>query len=1099
MQVILVVGGPGGGKTTFAKYLSAVIPDNICFSVGSAIRPLVDEAKLSAADLKAKALQSIENLFSNENFIINNKRVKDMKVIIDGGKSDEEITATLGIIERYKSFVSASFVMENDEEYMSDLLFSGKPRKPDKVPWHAHARFLDQGNVLIARMRKWANNRKKVILSLAEAGRVFILERRYQKLSINAYSLIPSLFELQLQTKRSRAAHYNLKQFRFIEKNRPTYLPIMERVFNPEITSAVKSEMLDLLGTGELRLSEPTELNPKFLPWICNEHTNYLCCPSVDAESFFLFCSTTSSTTFLLDEHSRLYRLKVKPYDRIPAGTLLTGNLHGLQSSTSTVTFFVNDILALEGVPTWAEKTSRRLRILEEKLETVRIAPQELKTMQVEGKDKEIKFTLLKIPVIPLAKMNWKTVSDLPKWVPTKGFRFFSIDMWYNFGRDLLSFHWTQPSLRSFQMVDDDALNFGNIDIYSSASSFSALQIKSGNIVTCVPMSEMNESQSRSRSNRKSKKLKPTGAKKWCIKGICEDLRTLADRKDKVRMLQMVWNNRTEFTLEDLVDKIRALHNPSVNMQKDKWLKVKKKKMIQTYKEKHQPHPVCKLSKKDYLCKQIEVLLKKGCIEKNVDPATGLQVFNYTHKAAKNDLVTRCCRGLVMEPTDSKDQRIITTPFIRFFDSKLDAKDTEMCAGTLKLDGSLIIAFIWKGKLHTLTKRRMNSQQAQWANKWLTKNVKLSDFTQGYTYMFEACYQENRVVVNHCFEGLIFLSVRDSHGVELSREQLEKIGRTLKVPVVPCIVARTKDFQSFHTLSSEDETDEIVAFEGWVLKFANGNRKKLVRRKYKESLKNINFIHPLFIWCIMRYGPDFSAYTKFSMSKLPPHAKNAFKTVRNLMEDCFTCVKKRFVSRDVQVLEANMSVEDQLNVISPQEFIVCEVLRFLGHDGNQNKTIHDRGELAKYMKPNSLYSCATSIMNAFRHVLTNPSLHSLRNLMPSRGFEKTFCKAWEGMVPTIRELRRDYLDSRPVRLLMMLSDREMILVMKFVGVVNCVRLSTVCVKWCELIGLMNTPEELEEIAKDLKKMKIESYDSDDYYLNNRYRGYGSDDGGYDYF
>jgi RNA ligase len=110
--------------------------------------------------------------------------------------------------------------------------------------------------------------------------------------------------------------------------------------------------------------------------------------------------------------------------------------------------------------------------------------------------------------------------------------------------------------------------------------------------------------------------------------------------------------------------------------------------------------------------------------------------------------ITIAARGLIL---CHDERRIIATPFPKFFnlgEHGLSALENAAFDATEKLDGSLIIIYHHGGRWRTATKGAFDSAQAKWAEPWLTDRV-TAHFKPGTTYLAEATYPENRIVVKH--------------------------------------------------------------------------------------------------------------------------------------------------------------------------------------------------------------------------------------------------------------------------------------------------------------------------------------------------------------
>ncbi|KAL6758439.1 hypothetical protein V8C86DRAFT_1827786 [Haematococcus lacustris] len=167
-----------------------------------------------------------------------------------------------------------------------------------------------------------------------------------------------------------------------------------------------------------------------------------------------------------------------------------------------------------------------------------------------------------------------------------------------------------------------------------------------------------------------------------------------------------------------------------------------------------------------------------GSVEVSSDPDTGLQVFNYLAAASPgSSQAEQLCRGLVLH---QHSQTLVATPFPRFAaERQLDSPPCTVtrAAATavappppagqpsspaaaavraaVKVDGSLIIAFLWQGQVHACTRRRMTSEQAVWAQGQLRANPAFVAHAQpGWTYLFEAVYAANTHIISYPFQGL---------------------------------------------------------------------------------------------------------------------------------------------------------------------------------------------------------------------------------------------------------------------------------------------------------------------------------------------------------
>eukprot|EP00397_Hematodinium_sp_SG-2012_P003562 GEMP01003570.1.p1 GENE.GEMP01003570.1~~GEMP01003570.1.p1 ORF type:complete len:1189 (+),score=196.43 GEMP01003570.1:156-3722(+) len=327
------------------------------------------------------------------------------------------------------------------------------------------------------------------------------------------------------------------------------------------------------------------------------------------------------------------------------------------------------------------------------------------------------------------------------------------------------------------------------------------------------------------------------------------------------------------------------------------------------------PHPARRNF--DELYSTISSLEAVGKVEKIVDDETGLEVFNCAKNAAgpESPVEVRMCRGLVLHPPS---QTIVATPFVRFFDDNGDTKaggkiNTENVLGTMKLDGSLIIAFQWNAVIMTTTRRRMDSAQSLWARDWLRgRGVSLRS---GWTYLFEALYKDNSVIVTYNFDSLVLLTAFDSFGQEATYDASAAIARELQVPMVPCLIATRRDFG---VLVAHKKQYCEVHSEGWVVASAN-TRVKIVSAAYKQALPTRAGAHPMIVWREMR-KMAFDGLVK----NMQPHHRNEAVSMRDALEAQF------FEIRDAFFCNVHLRVEALLHSRS-EEATPLPDLSFCSH------------------------------------------------------------------------------------------------------------------------------------------------------------------------
>ena len=161
--------------------------------------------------------------------------------------------------------------------------------------------------------------------------------------------------------------------------------------------------------------------------------------------------------------------------------------------------------------------------------------------------------------------------------------------------------------------------------------------------------------------------------------------------------------------------------------------------------------------------------VEDGLISAQKHDTLQLIIWNYTQTCQFSkawDEYTMAARGLITD----LEGNVVARPFKKFFnidereETKIENLPTETPDVYTKYDGSLGILY-FDGDLPCIaTRGSFNSDQAKWATEWIqTKFLKKSDFLEGYTYLFEIIYPENRIVVDYGKErNVCYLTSRET-------------------------------------------------------------------------------------------------------------------------------------------------------------------------------------------------------------------------------------------------------------------------------------------------------------------------------------------------
>lgn len=256
----------------------------------------------------------------------------------------------------------------------------------------------------------------------------------------------------------------------------------------------------------------------------------------------------------------------------------------------------------------------------------------------------------------------------------------------------------------------------------------------------------------------------------------------------------------------------------------------------------------------------------------------GLRLYCYTqqcvHSRQWGDF-TKLARGLIL---DVNERRVVATPFPKFFNlgengAGFPAQSCEPFEVFEKLDGSLIILFNHKGKWLTATKGSFGSDQAEWAANQISSQL-LDTLDPASTYLLEAIYPENRIVVAYPYTGLVLLGAYDGVGNEYPYETLQAVGG-----VTGWRMVRRRYFANADALRKVVERLPATE-EGFVVRFSDGTRLKMKGEEYCRVHRLMSRVTPLGVWEAMRSRDDLVTFRK----ELPEEFWKDFDTILGLLK-----------------------------------------------------------------------------------------------------------------------------------------------------------------------------------------------------------------------
>lgn len=246
--------------------------------------------------------------------------------------------------------------------------------------------------------------------------------------------------------------------------------------------------------------------------------------------------------------------------------------------------------------------------------------------------------------------------------------------------------------------------------------------------------------------------------------------------------------------------------------------------------------------------KKFQELVDQKYISVQKHETADLLIWNYSHKAQFDRFwtpETMMARGLITD----LEGNIKARPFKKFFnlsehtgeDTKLPALPIEEFDVYDKLDGSLGIIYFVDGKPAVATRGSFSSEQSQKATQILYEKYahKFNFFLEdGWTYLFEIIYPQNKIVVDYQgLEDIILLAIIDNRtGNEFTHDGLLATGFNV-----------VKKYDGLTDLSKLTDLAEDNK-EGFVVRFKSGVRVKVKFEEYVRLHRLVTGINAKRIW-----------------------------------------------------------------------------------------------------------------------------------------------------------------------------------------------------------------------------------------------------------
>jgi RNA ligase len=251
----------------------------------------------------------------------------------------------------------------------------------------------------------------------------------------------------------------------------------------------------------------------------------------------------------------------------------------------------------------------------------------------------------------------------------------------------------------------------------------------------------------------------------------------------------------------------------------------------------------------------LEQYVNEGWLEVNNHPSLPLSIYNYSRETQFNekwDDITLMCRGLILD----KEGNVIARGFNKFFNLEEHSPEeipNESFEVFEKMDGSLIIGFVYNGEFHTATRGSFTSEQSIDARK-IVDEMKVSGiFKEGYSYLFEYIAPNNRIVVDYGdWRELVVLTIINNKTNEEAKypELISMACEGFRV------VDRYLGIEDYTQLKSKIEGNK----EGYVIRFKSGFRVKIKGEEYVRLHKLITNFSNVDIWELLKDGKSLNEF-----------------------------------------------------------------------------------------------------------------------------------------------------------------------------------------------------------------------------------------------
>jgi len=261
-----------------------------------------------------------------------------------------------------------------------------------------------------------------------------------------------------------------------------------------------------------------------------------------------------------------------------------------------------------------------------------------------------------------------------------------------------------------------------------------------------------------------------------------------------------------------------------------------------------------------------------GHVTRKPHPTDRLDIYTYTATCQYGNIwtpVTTTCRGLIVEADTG---RIIALPFPKIFVTGMHGVGHDFAPPLPtgepfevyeKADGSLAIVHFYDGTWRAASKGSFISEQAQWAQAVLDRSD-LSGLDTGVTYLAEAIYPGNRIVVDYgTREDLVLLAAfRPADGSEVpldvAADQWKPIGPAVRSWGLHDDVSALEKRAAASVDMYGDQVGGMQE-EGYIIRYASGRRAKIKLSAYLTLHKLYTGTNERTVWEALASGQDLGS------------------------------------------------------------------------------------------------------------------------------------------------------------------------------------------------------------------------------------------------